>query len=448
MDLKQQLSHSGWLHSLTPELARKLRSLPPNSRLLEEIAHNWLAWRRPEQTPPEGNWHIWLILAGRGWGKTRTAAEFIRSRVDTGKAHRVALVARTSADARDTMIEGESGMLSLYPRRLAPKWEPSRRRLTWPSGAIGTVYTADEPDLLRGPAHDLAWCDELATWRYLEAWDNLMLSLRSGQHPQCVVATTPRPINLIKQLLTDKSCVVTRGRTYDNLENLAPMFKNHVLSKYEGTRLGRQELEGEVIDDVVGALWSRDLLEQTRAACAPTLRRVVVAIDPSGSGRPESDECGIVVAGVGDDGHLYVIDDESGQMSPDAWGRCAAVLWKKYKADRIVAESNFGGDMVALTIHTSTPNAPVKLLHAAHNKQARAEPVVALYEQGRAHHVGQLAALEDELCGWVPGSGRSPNRLDALVWAVTELALGVPPPPAPTIVVDDYGSRVNPYEIR
>ncbi|MBZ5588139.1 MAG: terminase family protein [Acidobacteriia bacterium] len=425
-------------------LAAKLAALPHEERQRiwhslsaaerQQLAYEWRFWARPEQLAPPGEWSTWLILTGRGWGKNRTGAEWIRAEVESGRRKRLALVARTAADVRDTVVEGESGLLAISPPGFRPEWEPSKRRLTWPNGAIGTTYTADEPDALRGPQHDGAWCDELASWRAgPEAWSNLMMGLRLGRDPRVVVTTTPRPVKLVKDLLADPHTVVTRGRTYDNLENLAPTFQRTVIARYVGTRLGRQELEGLVLEDAQGALWKRDLIEAHRVAKAPELRRIVVALDPSGTSGADSDECGIGVAALGADGHGYVLDDRSGVMSPAEWGKLAVSLYHMHSADRIVAEANFGGDMCEQVIRgvrdaEDRPvgaSVPYKKLTASRGKAARAEPVAALYEQGRVHHVGVFAELEDELCSWEPNSGqRSPNRLDWLVWALTELMLG------------------------
>ena len=376
---------------------------------------------------------MWLILTGRGWGKNRTGVEWVRAEVESGRRGRLALVARTAADVRDTMIEGESGLLAVSPPWFRPTWEPSKRRVTWPNGAIASTFTADEPDTLRGPQHDGAWCDELASWRHApEAWANLLMGLRLGSDPRVLVTTTPRPVKLIKELLADPHTVVTRGRTYDNLDNLAPTFRAQVIRRYEGTRLGRQELDGQLLEDAQGALWKREMIEAHRVTVAPDLTRIVVALDPSGTAGENSDACGTVVAGVGANGHAFILDDRTAVLSPAAWGSLAVSLYQTHQADRIVAEGNFGGDMVEQVLRSVRDehdrpvgaNVPFTKLTASRGKAARAEPVAALYEQGRVHHVGAFPELEDELCSWEPNSGqRSPNRLDALVWALTELML-------------------------
>jgi phage terminase large subunit-like protein len=400
----------------------------------ETLAYTWEFWARREQLPPPGAWTTWLILTGRGWGKSRTGAEWVRGEVESGRRGRLALVARTSADVRDVVVEGESGLLAISPPWFRPLWEPSKRRLTWPNGAIATTYTADEPDLLRGPAHDGAWCDELASWRFGEsAWNNLMFGLRLGSDPRVIVTTTPRPGALIKRLVADPHCHVTRGQTLENAPNMAPTFLREIVGRYQGTRLGRQELDGQILEDAPGALWKREIIDKSHVAVAPELRRIVVALDPSGTSGEGSDECGLVVAALGADGHGYLLDDRSAVMSPAAWGRLAIELHQSHKGDRIVAEGNFGGDMVENTLRTIRSsddkpigqNIPYRKLTASRGKAARAEPVAALYEQGRVHHVGVFPELEDELCSWEPNGGmRSPNRLDALVWALTELMLG------------------------
>ena len=320
------------------------------------------------------------------------------------------------------MVEGESGILACSPPWFMPTYQPTKRRLTWPNGTIATTYAGDAPEQLRGPQHHFAWGDEIAKWRYAqEAWDNLELGLRLGQHPQVVATTTPRPIPLLRQLLADPGTVVTRGSTYENVVNLAATFKERMLSRYEGTRLGRQELHAELLEDTPGALWTRALLEQTRVRTLPALRRLVVGVDPG-------HEAGIIVAALGDDDAGYVLEDLSLSGSPATWAGQAIAGYHKYKANLIVAEANHGGDMVLTTIATQDSTAATKKVWASTGKYARAEPCSALYEKGRVHHVGMFASLEDELVNWVPGEGLpSPNRLDALVWSLTELMLTPPP---------------------
>lgn len=387
------------------------------------LMFDWSVWRRPKQTTPPDGWRVWLILAGRGFGKTRTGAEFIREQVDSGRASRIALVGATAADVRDTMIEGASGLLSVFPPDRRPQYEPSKRRVTFWNGATATAFSADKPDRLRGPNHDLAWADELAAWRYMDAWDQLMLGLRLGDHPRAVVTTTPRPIPIIRRLAaaTDGTVHVTTGSTYENMANLSPDFIAEMRRRYEGTRLGRQELEAQILDDVDGALWNRDVIDETRTSTPPPMRRVVVAVDPAVTSGEDSAETGIVVAGVDSNGEGFVLDDRSLKASPHEWASAAVAAYHTHQADVIVAEANQGGDLVSTLIRTIDARVPVRLVRASRGKRTRAEPVAALYEQRRVHHVGFHLELEDQLCSWVPDVGSSPDRLDALVWAFTDL---------------------------
>ena len=402
------------------DLLAEIQALHPAAR--ERLLRRWDLWGRPEQQPPRGDWRVWLILAGRGWGKSRTGAEWVRSIATTGRARRIALVARTAADVRDVLIEGESGLLAIHRADERPVWEPSRRRLTWPNGAIATTYSADEPDQLRGPQHDSAWCDEIAAWRYPDAWDQLQLGLRLGSDPRVVVTTTPRPTPLVRALVASPTTVLTRGRTADNARNLAPGVVDALTARYAGTRLGRQELDGEVLTDTPGALWAYSTIEKIRVASAPELRRVVVAVDPSVSADGGGDECGIVVAGIDFEGVVWVLRDGSGHLSPSDWSRRAVALADEHEADAIVAEANQGGALVEQTLRAAGARVRVRLVHAARGKRVRAEPVAALYEQGRVRHLPGLQRLEDELCTWASASGDpSPNRLDALVWACFDL---------------------------
>jgi phage terminase large subunit-like protein len=388
--------------------------------------YDWAQQGRPHQHAPLGDWRTWLILAGRGWGKTRTGAEWVRALAEAGTVARIALVAPTAADARDVMVEGESGLLAISPPHYRPLYEPSKRRVTWPNGVMATTYSADEPDRLRGPQHGAAWSDEIAVWKSPETFDMLQLGLRLGADPRQVVTTTPRPVKVLRDLLKQASTVVTRGSTYENQANLAPAFLEQIVTRYEGTRMGRQELQGELLDDAEGALWQRVQFDERR--WAPDLRRVVVAVDPAATSGEDSDETGIVVAGVGVDGQGYVLDDRSCRLSPDGWARRAIQAFDDYQADRVIVEVNNGGEMVSQTLRTIRPTLPITAVHASRGKQARAEPVAALYEQRRVWHTAPFDLLEDQLCTWTPASGQSPDRLDALVWALTELMVG----PAPT----------------
>lgn len=387
------------------------------------LKFDWLFHARPEQLAPAGDWFTWFIKAGRGWGKTRTGAEWIRGRVESGAAKFIALVAKTPADARDVMVEGESGIMAISPPWNRPRFEPANRRLVWPSGARATIYSDEVPGQLRGPQHDTAWVDELAKYRNpQDTWDNLSFGLRLGTNPQSCVTTTPTPIPIVRQLLRDPKTVVTGGSTYDNVANLAPAFIEMIRARYENTRLGRQELYADVVEQAEGALWQRDVLEELRVQVLPPLRRIVIAIDPAATSAKESDETGIVVAGLGEDHHGYVLDDLSGQFTPDGWARRAVNAFKTQKADRIVAEVNNGGEMVEHTVRTVDKNVPYKAVHASRGKRTRAEPVAALYEQRKVHHVGYLGELETQMCTWRATDGEpSPDRVDALVWALTEL---------------------------
>jgi phage terminase large subunit-like protein len=423
--------HAGWLASLS-EPARNDLACALSPAAARALLYDWQFWARPGQLPPPGNWRVWLLLAGRGFGKTRTGAELMRARVAERTARRLALVAPTAADARNVMVEGESGILAISPPWDRPRYEPSKRRLTWPNGAIATLYSADEPERLRGPQHDATWCDELGSWRYPEAWDMLMFGLRLGTDPRAVVTTTPRPTKLIRALVADPTAVVTQGSTYENRANLAPAFLDQIIRKYEGTRLGRQEIEAELLDDVPGALWTRGMIEAARAQTAPPLIRVVVAIDPAATSTADADETGIIVAGRDSQGQGWVLADASGRYQPAEWAKTAVAAYRAHHADRVIAEVNHGGEMVEATLRVIDPNVPFEAVRASRGKVARAEPVAALYEQGRVRHVGVLPRLEDQMCGFVPAGhgdvdlrsvGHSPDRVDALVWALTDLLL-------------------------
>jgi len=401
------------------------------AKLVDALEHSWAAIARPNQLPPPGDWwQIWLLLAGRGFGKTRTLAEWVCEQVLFGLASRIALVAATAADARDVLVEGESGILAVAPPWFRPIYEPSKRRLTWPNGAIGTTFSAEEPERLRGPQHDAAVCDELGSWSRPETWDMLQFGLRLGRNPRCLVATTPRPTKLIRELLAreGRDVVVTRGSTYDNRPNLAPGFFDRVIRKYEGTRLGRQELNAELLEDTPGALWSHGIIDAARQAAAPNLARIVVAIDPATTSGEDADETGIVVVGKDNQGHGYVLADASGKYQPIEWAKIAITAYRTHHADRIVAEVNNGGEMVENTLRMVDPNIPFTAVRASRGKVTRAEPVSALYEQGRMHHVGTFPQLEDQMTNFTSdfdrqSAGYSPDRVDALVWAVTDLML-------------------------
>lgn len=427
--------------------AEALLGLEPEQRRseLQRLSHaeraalgrHWRLWAHPGQLPPPEAWHLWLIMAGRGFGKTRAGAEWVRAIAEADPAARIALVAASLGEARRVMVEGESGLLAIASPRKRPRFEPSRRQLVWPGGARATFYSAAEPESLRGPQHSHAWGDEIAKWdqsggRAEAAWNNLLLGLRLGRDPRVAATTTPRAVPLLRRLIAQDAIALTGGPTAANADNLPPGFLDAVQRDFAGTALGRQELLGELLEDVEGALWSRSLLERCRVEDAkderPALLRVVVGVDPPASSH--GDECGIVVAGLGADGVAQVLADCSlAKPSPERWARGVAEAARAWHADRVVAEANQGGAMVASVLRAAEFSLPLKLVHASRGKAARAEPVAALYEAGRVRHTALFGALEDQLCGLMAGGGyegpgRSPDRADALVWALTELMLG------------------------
>ncbi len=419
-------------------MTRALVANPDLLRKLLRFDKDFIALAHRHQDPPlrangGGPWTTWLMLGGRGAGKTRLGAEWVRAQANgippyaDRRAMHIALVGETEQDVREVMIDGPAGLLRVSPRRERPLWVRSRRRLEWPNGAIGHAFSAEDPEQLRGPQFDAAWCDELAKWRYADAaFDMLQFGLRLGLRPRQLITTTPRPIPLIKRLLADPRTAVTRASTQANAAHLSPAFLDEVLARYAGTRLGRQEIDGEIIEDRADGLWTRTLIEAARVRAAPPLRRIVVGIDPPASGRPGADACGIVAAGLAEDGCIYVLEDASVQgLSPAGWAHKAVALFHRRKADAIVAEVNQGGDMVAAVLAQVERRLPLQTVHATRGKWLRAEPVAMMYQQGKIKHVDPpMAALEDEMCDFsISGlsSGASPDRLDALVWAVTEL---------------------------
>lgn len=398
--------------------AAVLAAIPEAQR--EQVLYAWVVWAREGQQLPPGAWRIWLILAGRGWGKTRCGVEAVREWVKTNTW--VNFIGATADDAREIMIEGESGILAKTHRSERPVYVKHERKLRWPNGAISQIFTADEPDRLRGKQHMKLWADELAAWKYPEAWDQAVMGLRLGTNPQAVVTTTPRPTPIIKALIADPLTKLKRGRTLDNAKNLAPGWLSDLLKKYQGTRLGQQELEAEVLSDSPGALWKMAWIDDARVVAAPPLDRIVVAVDPATTSGPDSDDTGIVVAGIDALGQGYTLADLSLKATPDGWARVVSDAFHVFKANRVIAESNQGGEMVGSTLQHVDAGLPVDLVHAKQAKQVRADPIAALYEQGRAHHVGIHADLEDELTTWEPKPGsESPNRLDALVYAFQHL---------------------------
>jgi len=398
------------------------------------LAYDWPVWARLKQRPPPDIWRTWLVLGGRGAGKTRTGAEWLKGVVHRDNhfpghaGGRVALVGESYADARDVMVEGSSGLLSLYKKSDRPAWRATRRELVWPNGTIGQLFSSSDPEGLRGNQFGAAWCDELSKWQHLEtAWDMLQFCLRLGDYPRQVVTTTPKPLALLKRLLEDPMTVTTRSATYENRDHLAAGFLAYVTDIYAGTRLGRQELDGEIIEDTEHALWHRALIEQCRTKTAPVLNRIVIAVDPPAGSGAGSAACGIVAVGRSADGNCHVLADRTLQkISPSMWAAKVVALYHELEADLIVAEVNQGGDMVETVIRTIDPVVPVRSVHASRGKWLRAEPVALLYERGMVRHAGVFPELEDQMCAFGPdglSTGASPDRLDALVWAITVLAL-------------------------
>jgi len=435
----------------------RLAQLPPSERdeILSGFSESQIRallydWRnfiaRPAQVAPKGDWDIWLILAGRGFGKTRAGAEWVREQVDAG-VKRIALIGETQRDLEKVMVEGESGILNVFPENERPHYTKKPVQLVFPNGAIAQGYNATEPEQLRGPQFEAAWCDEIAKWRYArETWDQLQFALRLGKHPRQVVTTTPKPIELLKSILTgaEGEVEITRGSTYDNKSNLSARFLSRIENRYAGTRLGRQELNAEMLGDLPGALWTRGNLDIYRLAkkdAPKSFKKVIVCVDPAVTNTEKSDAHGIIVIGLDEDNEVYVLEDFSRKGSPTEWGRAVQTAYNKHQADYVVAEVNQGGDMVEMVIKSVDPMITVKQVRATRGKHVRAEPVASLYEQGRVHHIGAFADLEDEMC-YMTQSGyegpNSPDRLDALVWGVTELLPIVtkrkskPSPPRPS----------------
>jgi phage terminase large subunit-like protein len=388
------------------------------------LPHDEWLWNhaRADQHPPtDDDWLVWLLLSGRGSGKTRTGSEYTHRMTEiTG---RIAIVGATGPDARDIMIEGESGLVTIAPPGMRPHYEPSKRRLTWPNGCIATVFSAEEPDRVRGPEHGYAWVDEPAHFPLIqEVWDNLMFGLRIGRRPRIVCTSTPKPRPWLKALMREDDTRIARASTYANIANLAPSFAKQIIKKYEGTRLGRQELHGEILEDVEGALWTWEMIEPDRLAVAPEhFDRIVVAVDPAGTAKKSSDETGIVVVARAGE-HLYVLADRSGKFSPYGWAQAVDAAYDQFSADAVVAEDNYGGDMVISNLKSAGCTKRIIRVNSRRGKAIRAEPIVGVYEQHRAHHVGTFTELEEELTTWQPYEDKdSPNRLDALVHGATNL---------------------------
>ena len=414
--------------------ADQLRALPPDEfdafvasltpAEAERLAHDWRTWARADQLLPGGRWRWWIALAGRGWGKTRVGAETVHLWAEQHPGCRIALVVRTYRDTRAVMVAGESGIVSTSKPWNPATWEPGKQTVTWSNGSQAQCFTADKPDVLAGPQHHFAWGDEWCLWREVggqHALDQMAMGLRLGADPRAVLTSTPRPTRRVRAMLQRDDVHVTRGATLDNRANLAPGVVDELIRRYEGTRLGRQELYAEVLDTVEGALWTLDGIDAHRVDTAPrTLTRVVVAVDPAVTALDESDETGIVVVALSDDGEAYVLEDLSGRHPVSDWTRIAVDAYHRHGASRIVAEVNQGGDLVESTIRAVDRAVSYEAVRASRGKATRAEPVAALYEQGRVHHVGVHVELEDQLCSWVPGLA-SPDRLDALVWGITWL---------------------------
>lgn len=404
------------------------------NRLVENWDGHFQNFAHPGQVPPKGDWRVWLVMGGRGFGKTRAGAEWVRSIAEGNAYARIALVATTLGEARSVMVEGESGLIACSPPGREPRFEPSLHRLRWPNGAQAFLYSASEPESLRGPQHSHAWCDEIGKWsqshqRATRCWDNLVLGMRLGKEQRITATTTPRSTTLVKRLLSGADTILTGGATRENAANLPPAFLGAMEREFGESLLARQELGGEMLVDIEGALWTRSLLEKCRTTLPdhPPVR-VVVAVDPPASAH--GDDCGIVVAALDESGTGIVLADSSvSKASPERWARAVADTSEAWSADRVVAEANQGGAMVASVLRAANINLPVKLVHASRGKVARAEPVAALYEAGRVKHAGMFAELEDQMCGLMAGGtyegpGRSPDRSDALVWALSELMLG------------------------
>lgn len=405
------------------------------------LEHDWSFWARPEQREPVGSWLVWVIQAGRGWGKTRTGAEWTTAQAKANPGCRIALVGKEPDDYRDTMIQGEAGLLKCAPPWFKPTFNPSLRKLTWPNGSQAFCYSAETPDDLRGPAHHFAWVDEFCKFKHPQlVWDNLMLGLRLGTQPRVVVTTTPRPIHAYLALLFQNKrqpplhphVALAGGSTYENLDNLAGSFRQQVLAQYEGTRLGRQELYAELLSDVPGALWKRERMDARRVETAPPLVRVAIGVDPAASSDEGAAETGICIGGRDAQRHGYLLEDCSGRYTPGQWGEKVVRKFLEHGANEVIAEANQGGEMVRHVIQTAARQiglelgqevlVPVRLVHASHGKVARAEPIAAVDEQGRLHHVGTFGPLEDQLATWLPGE-KSPDRLDAYVWLFWGLLL-------------------------
>ena len=427
-DARDNLSIAEKLAKLNPkDRERVILDLTDEQR--EDALGNWRFWARPKQLPPEGDWSTWYLRMGRGGGKTRAGSGWVTERA-MEEPRWIALIARSMADARDVMIEGPSGLIRNSPKEWKPNYEPSKRRITWPNGSWATIYSDEEPEQLRGFSGDTAWVDELGKYRHpREVWDNLQFGMRecSRDRPRTLISTTPRPEKILREIENKQSTIVVVGSSYENKANLDPTWFRETIEAYEGTRFGRQEIHAEVLEDVPGALWTRRNLDENRVKDTPGMARVVVGVDPAITSGLSSNDTGIVVVGLGDDGHCYVLDDMTVKGSPDKWARTVVAAYRKWEADRVVAECNQGGEMVKNTLHMVDPSLPVELVRATRGKYVRAEPISALYEAGRIHHYGVFPKLEDQMIGFTPeaaaarSTGEHFDIVDALVWGLSYL---------------------------
>ena len=434
--MQEQQSLASCFQSLPTKVKNERLNLLTDKEKLQ-ILYDWEYWARPTQLLPLNKfWHIWMVLAGRGYGKTRIGAEFIRAQVEGGYKGRIHLIGPTAADVRDVMIEGESGILAVSPPWFKPIYEPTKRRVTWPNGAVATTFSAEIPNRLRGPQCGLIWGDELASWKYLqETWDMAMFGFRKGT-PKAVLTMTPRPLPLVKELIKTKGVVITKGNSYENRDNLADVYFDTIIAKYEGTRLGEQEIHAKILEDTPGALWTYKMIHDNRVSYNDfkdiELVRIAIAIDPAVTSKEEtSNETGIIAGGIDKNGEGYILADGSGIFTPIAWAQRAIGLFQTLKADRIIGEANNGGDLIEYNLRAVDRMIPYLKVNASRNKRARAEPISSLYERGLVHHVGAYGGLEDQMTTWDAQDGSdSPDRVDALVWLLTWLMLGIKVPKA------------------
>lgn len=432
--MQDSSSLANWFRNLpTEEKVQRIELLSPEQQV--QLLYDWRFWARNKQLPPKGVWDIWALLTGRGFGKTRTGAEYIRGVAEGGFAYPIHLIGPTASDVRDVMIEGPAGLLEISPPWFRPEYKPSKRKLIWPNGVEALLFSAEEPERLRGPQCGLLWADEFAAWRYPDTWDMAMFGLRLGSHPKAVVTSTPRPVKHVKELVDQSKeegghnvgrIRIAGGSSHENRHNVAEVWFSNIINKYEGTRLGRQEIEGELLEDFPGALWTWALIDDNRKPVSkvPPMKRIVVSVDPAVTSTLESDETGITVVGLGEDDHGYVFADGSGIFKPIGWARKAVRLYEEFRSDCIIGEANNGGDLVESNLRSVGKHMAYKKVWASRGKRARAEPVSTLYERGMVHHVGSFKHLEDEMCTWDATDGSpSPSRVDSLVWGLTELML-------------------------